>query len=136
MLTRTQRFIEDNQKLILLGCAVAASAGVGYYLYTSRQSSSPPGSPGPSGSKRSKRSKKKKGGSVGGSRDEKFLRSEGKDGPLLEEIPGKAEELAKEMEAKAVEETRQEPGTSHLNGEFEKSMSNEIAAHLVYRCTR
>ena len=116
MLGRAQKFIEENQRIILLGCAVAVSAGAGYYIYSSR--SSPlggPGSPGPStSSKKSKKSKKKKGG-----KDDGVLKGKGSDGPLVEEIPGKADELAKEKEAASVSEPeKQDSGTSHLNGEF------------------
>ena len=112
LLTRAQRFVEENQRLILLGAAVAASAGAGYYLYATRSSSSRgPGSPGPStGSRKSKKNKKKKG-----TKDEGFLKGQGNQGPLVEEIPGKADEVKETKEEKAGEEV-QEPGTSHLNG--------------------
>ncbi|ORX40842.1 mitochondrial import receptor subunit tom40 [Kockovaella imperatae] len=120
LFTRAQKFVEENQRMILLGAAVVASAGAGYYLYSTRSSSSGGGagsrgsSPGPSstsGSKKSKKSKKKKGGA----KDE-YLKTKGNDGPLVEEIPGKAEELAeKKSSEKAKVEDVQEPGTSHLN---------------------
>ena len=88
LLARTQRFVEDNQKIILIGAAVAVGAGAGYYLYN-RSSDGPGGSSssardsaGASGSsKKSKKSKKKK--------NSQFLKGEGNQGPLLEEIKPK-----------------------------------------------
>jgi import receptor subunit TOM70 len=87
LLTKTQRFIEENQRILLLGCAVAAATG-GYYLYSRSPSSNTTsdGKPGSSsssssGSKKNKKKKNKKGGMQSG-----FLKGEGNDGPLLEEI--------------------------------------------------
>lgn len=89
--SRAQRFIEDNQKAILIGCGVAAAAGAGYYLYTQRGSGSSGPSSGSSGSApasgSSKNKKKKKS-----KKSEKFLKGEGTDGPLLEEIKPKPAE--------------------------------------------
>jgi import receptor subunit TOM70 len=118
-LTKTQRFIEENQRLILLGCAVAAAGGAGYYLYN-RPSDKPTGSSGsgssPTSSQKKKNKKKnKKGGSglQGG-----FLKGEGAQGPLLEEIE---KPKVAEKDAGVVEEKTQEPGTSHLNDVPESS---------------
>lgn len=87
LLTKTQRFIEENQRILLLGCAVAAATG-GYYLYSRSPSanSTSDGKPGSSSSssssaKKNKKKKNKKGGMQSG-----FLKGEGSDGPLLEEI--------------------------------------------------
>ena len=46
LLSRTQKFIEDNQKLLILGAAVAVSAGAGYYLYNRQSDGSKPGASG------------------------------------------------------------------------------------------
>lgn len=81
LLTRTQKFIEENQRLILLGCAVLAATGAGYYLY-SRPDKSSPSTPTAAPSKKNKK-KKKKGGEK---KDDKYLKNEGDRGPLLEEI--------------------------------------------------
>ncbi|OWZ75289.1 mitochondrial outer membrane 72K protein [Cryptococcus neoformans Bt85] len=81
LLTRTQKFIEENQRLILLGCAVLAATGAGYYLY-SRPHKSSPSTPTAAPSKKNKK-KKKKGGEK---KDDKYLKNEGDRGPLLEEI--------------------------------------------------
>lgn len=95
LVARTQRWIEDNQRLLLLGAAVAAAGGVGWYLYN-KPSGRRPGSAGPgsaaadgsaeagaSGAAKKKNKKKKKAGGL----KEGFLKGEGSEGPLLEEIP-------------------------------------------------
>lgn len=91
LVSRAQRFIEENQKAILIGCGVAAAAGAGYYLYTQRGSGSGGPSSGSSGSApasgSSKNKKKKKSKKSG-----KFIDGEGADGPLLEEIKPKPTE--------------------------------------------
>ena len=136
MLGRAQKFLEENQKVILLGCAVAVSAGAGYYIYSGRSSPlSGPGSPGPStSSKKSRKSKKKKGGKEDG-----VLKGKGSDGPVVEEIPGKAAELSSEKEAaKAAEVEKQEAGTSHLNGELAILRLDCFVMEIEFmiRCTR
>ncbi|WWC72734.1 uncharacterized protein I206_106698 [Kwoniella pini CBS 10737] len=96
ILSRSQKFIEENQKLILLGCAVLAASGAGYYLYSNRSTNSSDGSSSSSssslkdstnsnnnnvsGSSKKKNKKKKK------SNNSKFVEGEGDKGPLLEEI--------------------------------------------------
>lgn len=87
IMDRAQRFIEDNQKAILIGCGVAAAAGAGYYFYSRSGSAGPGPSSGSSasgktagtGSSKNKKKKKSK-------KNEKFIKGEGSDGPLLEEI--------------------------------------------------
>jgi import receptor subunit TOM70 len=83
LFVRTQKWIEDNQRLLILGAAVAVVSGAGYLLYT--KPSQKPSTPG-SGEKATgeKKKKKKKSGSSG--LKDGFLRNEGEDGPLLEEI--------------------------------------------------
>ncbi|WRT70870.1 uncharacterized protein IL334_007869 [Kwoniella shivajii] len=101
LLTRSQKFIEENQRLILLGCAVLAASGAGYYLYSNRSigggsggsssasaesgsgSSSTENTAGASASSKKNKKKKKKSGDK---KDEKFLSNQGEKGPLLEEI--------------------------------------------------
>ena len=70
LLSRTTRYIEEH-RLLILGCAVLAASGAGYYLYSSR---SVPG-PSSAGTKGKKHRKKKS-----------HLEGEGTSGPLLEEI--------------------------------------------------
>lgn len=84
LLDRTSRFIEKNRNLLLIGATVAVSAGAGYYLYN-RTTTSPDddkagGSSSPGGVGASKNKKKKKG------KKSKFLKGDGLEGPLLEEI--------------------------------------------------
>lgn len=122
LLSKTQRFIEENQRMLLLGCAVAAASAGGYYYYSTRSSSSsssgkPGSSSGASGSKK-KNKKKKKGGASG--LQSGFLKGEGSDGPLVEEIkpaPGTGTGTAEKQQDAAGEKQAQaqEPGTSHLN---------------------
>jgi len=127
-LTKTQRFIEENQRLILLGCAVAAAGGAGYYLYNrpsdKSSGSSGSGSSSTSSSKKKNKKKNKKGGSglQGG-----FLKGEGSQGPLLEEIEKpKQAQTEKSGDAGVVgEKKEQEPGTSHL---MDVPESSELAA--------
>lgn len=111
ILSRTQKFIEDNQKLLILGAAVAVSAGAGYYLYN-RTSDGKPGSSGSSsssstgaaaGAKKSKKNKKKK------SNGDKGLKGEGLEGPLLEEIEPKP--------AAPAATAGKSEGPDHLKGE-------------------
>lgn len=115
LLTKTQRFIEENQRLIILGCAVAAASGVGYMLYNRNSGPSTGSSPsigGESGKSASKKKnkKKKKGGLQSG-----FLKGEGNEGPLVEEIEKpKAQAQAQDGSAGVESEKTQEPGTSHL----------------------
>ncbi|ODN99615.1 mitochondrial outer membrane 72K protein [Cryptococcus wingfieldii CBS 7118] len=94
LLSRTQKFVEENQRLILLGCAVLAATGAGYYFY-SRPDAPGPSSPAGGESASKKKNKKKKKSSE--KKDEKFVRNDGDKGPLLEE-----------------REPAQEPG--HLSG--------------------
>ncbi|WVQ86257.1 hypothetical protein IAT38_008425 [Cryptococcus sp. DSM 104549] len=107
LLTRTQKFVEENQRLILLGCAVLAATGAGYYLYN-RPDKPGPSSPssGASSAKKNKK-KKKKGG-----KDDKYVKNEGDKGPLLEEVQPPAGK--KEASGEAAEERAPEPG--HLDG--------------------
>lgn len=90
LLDRTSRFIEKNRNLLLIGATVAVSAGAGYYLYN-RSSPSDEHDPegdsekaGGSGgvSASGKNKKKKKGKKSNG----KYLKGEGLEGPLLEEV--------------------------------------------------
>jgi import receptor subunit TOM70 len=115
-LSRTQKFIEDNQKLLILGAAVAVSAGAGYYLYN-RSSDGKPGSSGSSsssstgaaaGAKKNKNKKKKK------STGDKGLKGEGLEGPLLEEI---------EPKPAAVDKSE---GPEHLKGLFGSVISRSV----------
>lgn len=95
LMERATKFVEENQKLILVGCGVVAAAGAGYYIYSSRSA----GGPGPSGSssapgeKPSGKNKKKKKSK----KNDKFIKGEGSEGPLLEEIQPKAEEKKEEQ---------------------------------------
>ncbi|KAK8850687.1 hypothetical protein IAR55_004607 [Kwoniella newhampshirensis] len=113
LVNRTQRFLEENQRLILLGCAVLAASGAGYYLYNRSSGSDKPGPSSPAssssgggvaGSSASSKKNKKKKKKSGEKKDEKFLRNEGEQGPLLEEIPQPAGER-KEAGVKAPEST-------------------------------
>lgn len=113
-LSKTQRFIEENQRLIILGCAVAAASGAGYYLYSrnsgpSSGSAAAGGDNGKSASK--KKNKKKKKGGNGSGLQSGFLKGEGSQGPLVEEI----EKPKPQAGTTTVEgEKTQETGTSHL----------------------
>lgn len=96
LLNRTGDFISKNKNVIILGTAVAVSAGVGYYLYTkptspSGGSSSPDSKSTKSSSSEKKKAKKNK---------KKGLSGEGLNGPLLEEIqptPSTTQEEKKEV---------------------------------------
>lgn len=116
LLTRSQKFIEENQRLILLGCAVAAASGAGYYLYTRSSGDGGPSTSSESSSsasargKKAKRSKKK---SAGG----KSLKGEGTDGPLLEEIEKPADKTVGEALNSGEKSVEKEEGPSHLAGE-------------------
>nr|XP_019050831.1 mitochondrial outer membrane 72K protein [Kwoniella bestiolae CBS 10118]OCF29761.1 mitochondrial outer membrane 72K protein [Kwoniella bestiolae CBS 10118] len=109
LLTRTQKFIEENQRLILLGCAVLAASGAGYYLYSTRNSgpsgdagsSSSASAPGGSSSSKKNKKKKKKASSA---KDEKYVKGEGDKGPLLEEI----EQPKQEKKVEKVESEKEE----------------------------
>jgi import receptor subunit TOM70 len=104
LVARTQRWIEDNQRILLLGAAVAAAGGVGWYLYNKPSSfrgsgkggsASAPGDAasgegGAAGAAKKKKNKKKKAGGM----KEGFLKGEGTEGPLLEEIPEAEREKA------------------------------------------
>jgi len=111
LLTRSQKFIEENQKLLLIGAAVAVSAGAGYYLYNRTA----PGGPSAGGKEiggGAKSSKKKNKKKKGGDKD-KFVKGDGLEGPLLEEIEQKevkAAETAPEVNAAPA-------GPEHLEGE-------------------
>lgn len=112
ILSKTQRFIEDNQRAILIGCGVLAVSGAGYYLYNrngtplggSDDGNKPGGSS--SASKKKKKNKKKGGSGLQGG----FLKGDGADGPLVEEIE---KPKAKATEGVA-EGEKQESATSHL----------------------
>ncbi|WWD20858.1 hypothetical protein CI109_105335 [Kwoniella shandongensis] len=130
LVTRTQRFIEENQRLILLGCAVLAASGAGYYLYnrsdkpsgsssSSSSSSSSAAATGGAGSSKKNKKKKKKSASE----KEKFLRNEGEQGPLLEEIPQPAGE---KKESASVESTST-PAVS----ETKPAAAEDTNAHLA-----
>ncbi|WOO81924.1 Mitochondrial import receptor subunit tom70 [Vanrija pseudolonga] len=83
LVDRATRWVEENQKLILIGAGVAAAAGAGYYLYSrSGEAKGGDGAAAPpsTGSSSSKNKKKKK------TKKDKFLKGEGTTGPLLEEI--------------------------------------------------
>ncbi|GMK56693.1 hypothetical protein CspeluHIS016_0305330 [Cutaneotrichosporon spelunceum] len=102
LMVKAQRFFEENQKAILIGCGVAVAAGAGYYIYSSQSKGG--AAPGPSGSSSSssstpapgeksttsKNKKKKK------NKKSKFIEGEGTDGPLLEEIKPKPSDKAVE----------------------------------------
>ncbi|BEJ13692.1 hypothetical protein CspHIS471_0308660 [Cutaneotrichosporon sp. HIS471] len=103
LMIKAQRFFEENQKAILIGCGVAVAAGAGYYLYSSQAKAG--AAPGPSSSSSSStsaqaaaseksttsKSKKKKKG-----KKSKFIEGDGPDGPLLEEIKPKPADKAVE----------------------------------------
>jgi import receptor subunit TOM70 len=123
ILTRTQRFIEENQRLILLGCAVLAAGGAGYYLYSRSGDKAGPSTPGSAGSgstagaKKSKKKSKKKGGASGSDKSG-FLKGDGTEGPLVEEIKKPVVEEKKEGPAVV-------DGTSHLAGESSDRRSRD-----------
>jgi import receptor subunit TOM70 len=111
-LTKTQRFIEDNQKALLIGCGVLAVSGAGYYLYNRNGSplggsddGNKAGGSSSSASKKKKKNKKKGGSGL----QSGFLKGDGADGPLVEEI-----EKPKPKATEGVEGEKQESGTSHL----------------------
>ncbi|WWC65177.1 uncharacterized protein I303_107791 [Kwoniella dejecticola CBS 10117] len=117
LLSRSQKFIEENQRLILLGCAVLAASGAGYYLYSSRSGGSAGGSSSSSkdstiggagaGSSSSASKKKKKNKKKSNS---KFVEGEGDKGPLLEEIeqPKSEKKVEKSDSATAPASTEKE----------------------------
>lgn len=118
IISRTQKFIEDNQKLLILGAAVAVGAGAGYYLYNrpsprDGSSGSGSGTAGTAGSsKKSKNKKKKKSGAD----KDKFLAGSGLEGALLEEIEPKPK----------VEPAAPAPAQSnHLDGASEERLPGE-----------
>ncbi|WWD07113.1 hypothetical protein V865_005210 [Kwoniella europaea PYCC6329] len=111
LLTRTQKFIEENQRLILLGCAVLAASGAGYYLYSTRSSGAGPSgdagsssSSAPGTSSSAKKNKKKKKKASSSAKDEKFVKGEGDKGPLLEEIEQPKEKKVEKVETEVKEE--------------------------------
>lgn len=112
LIHRTQKWIEENQRLLILGATLAVVGGAGYLLYnrpparSAGTGDSEKGSSGGEGSTTSKKNKKKKGKKSG-------LRGEGEDGPLLEEIT-KKEEVGKKAEEKKPEV---ESAPDHLEGE-------------------
>ncbi|GFZ51338.1 72 kDa mitochondrial outer membrane protein [Saitozyma sp. JCM 24511] len=116
ILTRTQRFIEENQRLILLGCAVLAASGAGYYLYSRSGDKPGPSSPGGASAAKKKNKKSKKKG--GAKDDGKFLRGQGDQGPLVEEIkkPASASASATTEKDKVEEkkEAQVEDANAHL----------------------
>jgi len=125
LLTKTQRFIEENQRLILLGCAVAAAGGAGYYLYNRPPSSdSKPDSSSTGSSSSSKKKNKKKSKKNGSGLQSGFLKGEGAQGPLLEEIEKPKQAAGEKSEGAAVEGEKskpQEAETSHLSDVPESS---------------
>jgi import receptor subunit TOM70 len=136
ILTKTQRFIEENQRLILLGCAVAAAGGAGYYLYNRSSNDSKPSSgssstPGSSSSSKKKNKKKnKKSGLQSG-----FLKGEGSQGPLLEEIEKPKQPAGEKSDAvEGSKEKAQDEATSHLSDIPEASalaaMSEAVCSRL------
>ncbi|KAL7420897.1 TOM (translocase of outer membrane) complex component [Cryptotrichosporon argae] len=123
LLTRAQRFVEDNHRVLLLGAAVAAASGAGYYLYTRGAGSEPgtggagPGAAGGASAAAAKKNKKKKSKKSAKGDKDAFVKGEGSNGPLLEEIPReekKAEHLADVPDAAALavmsDEARNELG--------------------------
>jgi import receptor subunit TOM70 len=118
ILTRTQRFIEENQRLILLGCAVLAASGAGYYLYSRSGDKPGPSSPGGASAAKKKNKKSKKKG--GAKDDGKFLRGQGDQGPLVEEIKKPASASASsttEKDKVDEKEAQVEDANAHLAGE-------------------
>lgn len=131
LLTKSQKFIEEN-KLLVLGAAVLAVSGAGYYLYSTNAAANKPrariekdgsssdeedvgaasagGVAGKSEKKKkkkgSKSKSKKKSGAAAGSSLDRLAKSE--DSPLLEERD--AEEVQRILERKRAKE--QEAGVS------------------------
>jgi import receptor subunit TOM70 len=134
LLTKSQKFIEEN-KLLVLGAAVLAVSGAGYYLYTTNAAANKPrariekdasssdeeevGAASPGGvAGKSEKKKKKKGSkskskkkSAAGSSLDKLANSE--ESPLLEERD--AEEVQRILERKRAKE--QEAGVSTQGNE-------------------
>lgn len=120
LITRTQKWIEENQRLLILGAAVAVVGGAGYLLYN-RPPPRSTGGRGGSGSGISgseagelgaggKKKKSKKGKKGTGLKDG-FLAGEGDEGPLLEEIP------QSEQKKPVQEEVKKEVVPDDLEGE-------------------
>lgn len=106
-LTKTQKFVEEN-RLLVLGAAVLAASGAGYYLYTRSPGSGSGSSEGKKGGYNKKNKKRK-----GEKEKEKFLKGDGAEGPLVEEIE-------RPVEKPAVEdvETPVQPQPGLLDGRF------------------
>lgn len=145
LLTKSQKFIEEN-KLLVLGAAVLAVSGAGYYLYSSNAAANKPrariekdgsssdeesamagGVAGKSEKKKKKKgskskSKKKSAGAATGSSLDRLSKSE--DSPLLEERD--AEELQRILERKRAKE--QEAGVSTQDGELKTENLTQKAA--------
>lgn len=122
LIHRTQKWIEENQRLLILGATLAVVGGAGYLLYNRPPAprsgggdSEKAGSGEGSTTAASKKNKKKKGKKSTGSTG---LRGEGEDEPLLEEITKKEEVGKKEGEKEKVVET----APDHLEGEFLTSL--------------
>lgn len=111
ILARTQKFIEDNQRMLIIGASVAVVGGIGYLIYSNQKprkgssgssSSTSPGSESVGGSKKKSKGKKKKSGGSAGSggsgMKDGFLKNEGSEGPLLEEIKNEKEVEEKEKD--------------------------------------
>lgn len=145
LLTKSQKFIEEN-KLLVLGAAVLAVSGAGYYLYSSNAAANKPrariekdgsssdeesamagGVAGKSEKKKKKKgskskSKKKSAGAATGSSLDRLSKSE--ESPLLEERD--AEEVQRILERKHARE--QEAGVSTQGEELKTENLTEKAA--------
>ncbi|WVR08724.1 hypothetical protein IAU60_005782 [Kwoniella sp. DSM 27419] len=140
LLTRTQKFVEENQRLILLGCAVLAASGAGYYLYSNRSggSGSSGSAKGSSGSGdestssasagvaggSSKKNKKKKKKSAG----DKFVKNEGEKGPLLEEIEQPA---GPKVEEKKEEQAQQDTHLADVPDDAQLATMDDTARNAL-----
>jgi hypothetical protein len=91
-----------------------------------------PGSSTPTGSssKKNKKKKNKKGGMQSG-----FLKGEGNDGPLLEEIVKPKAAAGEKAGVEGSQAQAQEPGTSHLSDIPDAAalaVMSEAVGHLLY----
>nr|ODN82370.1 mitochondrial outer membrane 72K protein [Cryptococcus depauperatus CBS 7841] len=126
LLSRTQKFVEENQRLIILGCAVLAATSAGYYLY-SRSDKPGASSAAPGSSKKNKKKKKS-----GEKKDGKFLKNEGDQGPLLEERQASPTQKGDSKQEKEVGHLDGVPSEQELKN-MSESARNEIGATLKDR---
>lgn len=143
LVSRTQTWIEENQRLLILGACVAVVGGAGYLLYNRPSTGQARGrgadqgetssSAGLSGTAAAgKKNKKKKSKKTSGLK-EGFLKGEGDEGPLLEEIKPKepqvsASEAKQEKAGAAKVEDETEAGVpAHLQGESGPSLAAQIS---------